>query len=261
MTAERPTHAPVSDPTHATHFDIVQAALALNEEELSLLRRNGFVVTDRLAFEQFKRAYAYLYWKDLPVLVTTDSILHVLHQTYDQMVRQIESTLLTTWLVQLLSTSRAYLRQAARDNTDPRLAPLYADLETYLTVPLVLLNGTSTRSIGPAASKVLRQMEPVIIALQRRLPQTDIPKRRAKQDKPVDDDIRVLEGIRTLEIGTAGIETVNLFGLERDVDFSQFQARGHYDKPEELVVYFAAMMWLAVIDFRLVITHRPEHRV
>jgi hypothetical protein len=46
-----------------------------------------------------------------------------------------------------------------------------------------------------------------------------------------------------------GIATVQLFGVDRDVDFSQFEPRGHYT--DGLQNYFRAMMWLGRIDLRL----------
>jgi hypothetical protein len=51
-----------------------------------------------------------------------------------------------------------------------------------------------------------------------------------------------------------GMKTVTLFGVEREVDFSQFAPRGHYANSEPLKRYFRAMMWLGRIDFRLIET-------
>jgi hypothetical protein len=48
-------------------------------------------VSERLAFKQFMQAYAGIYWKDLPVLVTTDSLLDAIHRTYDMMLWWVES--------------------------------------------------------------------------------------------------------------------------------------------------------------------------
>ena len=50
----------------------------------------------------------------------------------------------------------------------------------------------------------------------------------------------------------SGIDTVPLFGVPRDFDFSQFTPRGHYT--EGLETYFQAMMWLGRVDFRLIET-------
>lgn len=50
----------------------------------------------------------------------------------------------------------------------------------------------------------------------------------------------------------SGMETVKLFGAERDEDFSQFLPRGHYADTPALASYFKAMIWLGRVDFRLV---------
>ncbi|HKO92949.1 MAG TPA: DUF3160 domain-containing protein, partial [Polyangiaceae bacterium] len=50
----------------------------------------------------------------------------------------------------------------------------------------------------------------------------------------------------------SGIDTVPLFGVPRDFDFSQFTPRGHYT--EGLETYFQAMIWLGRVDFRLIET-------
>lgn len=45
-----------------------------------------------------------------------------------------------------------------------------------------------------------------------------------------------------------------LFGVMREIDFSQFKPRGHYAGDEELERYFRAMMWLGRTEFRLIET-------
>lgn len=50
-----------------------------------------------------------------------------------------------------------------------------------------------------------------------------------------------------------GPATVTLFGVERVVDFSQFEPRGHYaEGGATLTNYFRVMMWLGRVDLRLV---------
>jgi hypothetical protein len=51
----------------------------------------------------------------------------------------------------------------------------------------------------------------------------------------------------------SGIREVELFGVSRLEDFSQFTPRGHYTE-EPLSDYFRAMMWLGRVDFRLIET-------
>lgn len=50
-----------------------------------------------------------------------------------------------------------------------------------------------------------------------------------------------------------GIDEVELFGVFRLLDFSQFTPRGHYTEPP-LSEYFRAMIWLGRVDFRLIET-------
>ncbi|MBN1606849.1 MAG: DUF3160 domain-containing protein [Polyangiaceae bacterium] len=58
------------------------------------------------------------------------------------------------------------------------------------------------------------------------------------------------------ELATAaqGHQQVELFGVQRDEDFSQFEPRGHYTDDATLGRYFKAMMWLGRVDLRLVET-------
>lgn len=52
----------------------------------------------------------------------------------------------------------------------------------------------------------------------------------------------------------AGILKKTLFGVEREIDFSQFEPRGHYRDSELLSRYFQAMMWLGRTDLRFLET-------
>ncbi|HKP63286.1 MAG TPA: DUF3160 domain-containing protein [Polyangiales bacterium] len=58
-----------------------------------------------------------------------------------------------------------------------------------------------------------------------------------------------------------GIQRVELFGVARDIDFSQFKPRGHYADSIELERYFRAMIWLGRTDFRLIETLGDGSRV
>jgi hypothetical protein len=47
-----------------------------------------------------------------------------------------------------------------------------------------------------------------------------------------------------------GVATVSLFGEDREIDFSQFKPRGHYDGDPTLEAYFRSMIWLGRTDLR-----------
>lgn len=59
-----------------------------------------------------------------------------------------------------------------------------------------------------------------------------------------------------------GYRQLELFGgSPRDIDFSQFEPRGHYAGYPALEQYFRAMLWLGRIDFRLLETQQDGSRV
>jgi len=127
-------------PVDAKYFPEINSTLNLNPVERVQLRSNGFVVSDRLAFADFETAYAYIYWKDLPVLITTDSLLQVMHRNYDFLLEGLETTLLATRLEAFLAATRRQVQADQAANHDPQLAPVYADVDTYFAVPELLLH-------------------------------------------------------------------------------------------------------------------------
>lgn len=58
-----------------------------------------------------------------------------------------------------------------------------------------------------------------------------------------------------------GIQERVLFGVKRNIDFSQFKPRGHYAGDPELESYFRSMIWLGRIDFRLIETQKDGNQV
>ncbi len=52
----------------------------------------------------------------------------------------------------------------------------------------------------------------------------------------------------------SGSALVSLFGTKREIDFSQFKPRGHYEGDPLLERYFRAMMWMGRIDLRMIET-------
>lgn len=58
-----------------------------------------------------------------------------------------------------------------------------------------------------------------------------------------------------------GLRKQELFGVSRNIDFSQFTPRGHYTQGSRLSQYFRAMIWLGRIDFRLLETQGDGSQV
>ncbi len=232
-------------PEQARFFDLITKQLPLNVDETKLLTQNGFVISDRLAFENFILAYAYIYKYDLPVLITTDSMFYAVHKGYDNFMQELEESVLPAKVFKSLRQSRDAVRKAAAANTDERLKPLYADLDLYLSVPMVFLTAPEN---NPYAKY------------------NPTPGAGTPTPEPVDLDVPNISKYLQLVRDAGGFNDVNLFGEGREVDFSLFKPRSRYTRTTLLSNYFRAMSWLIQVDFRLLqinergqIIYNPGH--
>lgn len=130
-------------PNQAAYYDLVNGVLPFSEAEAAHLADNGFVLSERHQWPRFVEAYAWIYWKDLPVLITTDSLLHAVHQSYSDLLSSLEQIILIPALAALLDATRAEVMAAAAVNPQADLAPLYVDVADYLAVAQALLEGES----------------------------------------------------------------------------------------------------------------------
>ena len=126
----------------------------------------------------------------------------------------------------LLTRSLASVLDGARERnrTQTSDAEVRRDLDFYFSVALSLLRG---QVVSPVAGA-----DPTLVA-------TFVSKAAAAE----------------------GIERLALFGVPREIDFSQFKPRGHYTDSVELTRYFQATMWLGRTDFRLIETQTDGSRV
>jgi hypothetical protein len=203
-------------------LSLIQASkLALNESELAALEQNGFVISDRFRSPSFAYGYATIYLEDLPVYVSADSILFAVHRSYDKILAAVEVGILMPDLSALLDGMRARL---AGDTGANLAANVRADVDLYLAVAAGLLAGNQAAPVAGADAATVKKFH----------------------DKAVQAN---------------GWQEIDLFGVRRDEDFSQFKPRGHYTRSPELGRYFRAMMWLGRTDFRLIETQSDGSQV
>ena len=226
------------NPQDARYFSLINDAFQLTPEELAMLEQNGFVVTDRLSFQTFSELYAYVFWQDLPVLVTTDSLLHSIHQSYDNLLKDLELAYLGPQMVTVLAEGFNAVRTAREANTDPALVPLYDDLETYFAVPLALL--TAEGAFDGSELNILDVQERTRISYNL-VDAASIP---------FIDPERTQDWVVLIEAGQPA--NITFMGATYTVDFSIFTPRGHYTGSPHLKAYFKAMSWLGEIEWRLV---------
>lgn len=201
------------------YYDSVIIKYHLTNQEMDLLKQNQFVVSERLNFNCFGHAFHDIYIKDLPVFITTDAILHALHASYDQILIDIELSILKSNLATLLNELyHSYPQLVNKYGKDQALLEALKDVDLYITMAKSLLDGIK----GSPQYTGQEQIDEMWDAIQ----QEQLVSKPLFSERP------------------------------RKLDFSQFTVRGHYNN-EYLRDYFKAMMWLGRMDFML--TPPPEN--
>ena len=196
--------------------DSMEIKYQLTDYEKSLIRNNGFLVTERLRKDSFIAQFHDIWVKDLPVFISTDAILHAFHFYYDEIIKKIELGFLIDRLSTLLAGMHEHLPQlAARYSGNNSMDQMLKDVDVYVTVPRILLDETVSPHFAENAPVVAEILN--LIA--------------AEQFAPYP------------------------FFSEscKDIDFSQFKPRGHYldGRFPELAGYFRAVIWLSRIEIYL----------
>ena len=201
----------------ALYHDSIEIKLKLTTGEKSLIDRNGFVVSERLAKGSFGEQLEEIYHSDLPLYISSDAILHAFHASYDKILKQTELRILIDRITTLLENMNgSFTVLETRYNQDDNLKQMLKDLDVYLTIPRKLLNSS---------------------------------------DQPYyNDNINLVDSLLN-NIESYQATARPLFSITpRKIDFSQFKPRGHYDDEyyPELAKYFKVMMWFGRIELYLI---------
>lgn len=200
------------------YLDRIDAHFHLTRAEQDLLRRNGFVVLDRVAYTDYASAFHDVFQEELPLYVGIDPILHAVFRGTERVLEQVEEKKLAPALRSLLRKARGTLARSRGVYDEATLA----DLDLYLAVAASLAGEEPGKDGGHS---LFGQEEAV----------------RAVLDA----------------VGRKTLEPIELFGRPRMVDFSQLEPRGHYAAftPEAKwspSAYFQAIMWLSRLEYNLV---------
>jgi hypothetical protein len=240
-TAQPSDAALTFDPLQLKHFDRIRQELKLTPEEVSTYAKHGVVAVDHGRRYSMGSAYFAIYARDLPVLITTDSVAHALHRSYDKILAQLEAQMFLPALEEALRGAHAVL---AKQRTNLQAEPLRSsarDVDLYLTVARNLLGG-----MGAAPATAQNAYVP-----------PELPKQPVASHLAQDADVKViLDHIASLQLQAPETPT-QIYGGTRSIDYSQFQPRGHYTESAELSRYFRAMMWLGRADTAFII-HPPN---
>jgi len=200
------------DLSKVKYYDRVKKVLGLTEQQETALAKYGFVVVEpKPSYQQFEQLYLRLiYVNDLPVFVTTDSMLHLFHIVFDCALKIIEKN---------------YLYPMIRNLTEPMLNKCLTDYQscpkdgslTYwairnATVYFAVANSLITGNVTCVPSDLSNDLSYYLD--------------------------HILEKLDFFPACSRPNSSDTIF-----YDFSQFKVRGHYLGDPELEQYFRCMMW------------------
>ena len=220
--ATGPGFAPFAPPAASAEASVATEPIApdlsnvtlnvlLSPEQQARVAENGFVISPGET-KEFYELYERARYDNIPVFVSSDSLLHVYHLLFDKTLRRAETT--------------AFI---------PMLTRLDAELLRASVAQYEALAGT------PWADAARRNAAYFAVAVKLLDPAWQIPDGLSDLAEP---------DLASIEAHTGPGPSAIFPGYPLGEDWSQYVPRGHYTKSEELGRYFRAMMWHGRMTFR-----------
>lgn len=200
-------------PSKINFLDSAAIKYKLTDKEIELLKTHGFVVSERINFHDMWSCIEDIRYKDLPVFITSDMILHALHMSYDNILKQLEMKIIIQELDEALALIHEDLNEYNKLGAPAYLVQNLNDVDIFITVARNLLVPEQISSKFANYD----QVKQLLVKIDNQTPTNH----KLFSDTP------------------------------KKIDFSQFKVRGHYTKTEELSRYFQAMIWLGRMQFYL----------
>lgn len=221
------------------NYDKFTQNISLTNESRDLLYKNGFVVIESRAagnifeFEPVRvnETYKDLKVADVPIFITSDSLLHLYHIQFDETLKRIEEKEFfdDLWKLDkaLLEVSIEDYNRLVGDNAPEEITEAARRNVAYFAVALSLLQ--------PKPEQTEQSWEDP----ERAIPFDPQDTKQYSFEVPsfvkadVDAELHLIEAQKR---GTSPI-------FKYDEDYSQYIPRGHYRSSEKMKNYFKAVMW------------------
>ncbi len=239
--------------------DIVRKlGIKFSEKQKQLFLENGVLIIPVNKYERFEDAYRELSFKDVPIFITSDSLLHLFHIEFNEILKNLEIKKLSPMLKSFLE---AVLKESvAQYNTfeDKELKELARRNIAYLSVAIKLLEPSFAppNFVKDEVEKEIKRIEEHKGFFKSEIFSKDCPRECLKLAfKPDESCSQFVKGGKVFYNG----KWWKSEDFYREVctrycyceDYSQYVPRGHYMQSEELKRYFKAMMWLGRMTFKL----------
>uniref|UniRef100_A0A7R9U7D3 DUF3160 domain-containing protein n=1 Tax=Pinguiococcus pyrenoidosus TaxID=172671 RepID=A0A7R9U7D3_9STRA len=198
---------------------------SLSAEELQELREKK-VLFKKWEEATFAGVYETLYTNDMPVFVTSDSMLYAFHRFYDEWLEHVEESSLIKKLTDMCD---GLLTQLRKIQETPANAQLLQDLEVFFAVPVAILNEQESPADVSFISRGGTKEEET---------PKELPKLRYGGDELLKKTVAAVLAARD------DIQMV-INGVVIRLNGSTLKPRGHYTNTRALKLYFAAFTWLA----------------
>ena len=216
-----PTYSLPLDLTQIANSDQIQNQFNLNSGQEAFIKANGFVVIP-WSGDDIVEPYKTLKNRDVPIFVTTDTLLHLYHIQFNEILKRIEEE---EFYSQLIDMSLAMLERAESDYqafTEPMLKEAARRNVAYFAVALNLLQTPSKEIDFAIPSYVKNEVGEEI------------------------ENIEAHQGFSPSAIFNSP-DSPNPYAE----DYSQYVPRGHYTQSDILKSYFKTMMWYGRMAFLL----------
>lgn len=230
-----------------TNYDKFTQNISLTNESRDLLYKNGFVVIESRAagnifeFEpvRINETYKDLKVADVPIFITSDSLLHLYHIQFDETLKRIEENEFfdDLWKLDkaLLEASIEDYNRLVEDNSPEEITEATRRNAAYFAVALSLLQPK------PEPTEQSWEDPERVISFD---PQ-DTKQYSFEVPSFVKADVEA--ELRLIEAQKRGASPI----FKYDEDYSQYTPRGHYRYSEKLKNYFKAVMWHGRISMLL----------
>ncbi|WP_082088401.1 DUF3160 domain-containing protein [Methanosarcina sp. WWM596] len=237
--ADVPAYSLPLKASEITNYDDFIQKVPLTNKNRDLLYKNGFVVIESRAagnlFEaepvRVNETYSALKSADIPIFITSDSLLHLYHIQFDETLKRVEEE---EFYDDLWKLDKAFLEasiedysRSIEDKASEEVTEAARRNVAYFTVALSLL-----------------QPKPEQIEQSQRYLGTAIlfdPQNAKQYSVEIPSFVKadVEAELALIEAQKGGISPI----FKYYEDNSQYIPRGHYTTSEKLTNYFKAMMW------------------
>jgi hypothetical protein len=232
--------------SNVSNIGNMTSEFGLNEPENELLRANGFAIMDCRDVDDIIVPYEDMKDRGVPIFVTSDTLLHLYHIQFDEILKGAEER---EFFDALLDMSVAMLKRSGEDYdnyndaTDPEITEAARRNVAYFAVALTLLQ---TPTVGYNGTEEIRKIDFTVPGYVR---------------SEVDCEIANIERHEGFAASLVFNSDPNRSCDDECCyceDYSQYVPRGHYTRSEKLKRYFKAMMWYGRMAFLLKGGNRTE---